>query len=195
MSGGHDPIHPITQNERQIFDYLLRPDDSYDSNGVYWADMPLSKRVHFVSSYDAKEANRELSSIGKMMKKDPLSPVGAYFRNMVIPGAGLGLEGYVLFSIGNIKPLLAASGAFTSCWGKNASDCDKNWVAAVEYLEIVGIMIGQVLVGFLGELPCLMVLDGTDCTGQVIGWAEDGVSYKIPPSCSSVCSCSLRHGA
>jgi hypothetical protein len=28
------------------------------------------------------------------MKKDPLSPVGWYFRNAIIPDAGLGLEGY-----------------------------------------------------------------------------------------------------
>ena len=152
MSGGHHgPIHHITENERQIFDYLLRPDDSYDSNGVYWADMPIAKRVKFVGSYDAQEAKRELGVVGRMFKKDPLSPVSAYFRNMVLPGAGLGLEGYVLFSIGNIKPLLAAKGAFPSCWGKKATDCDPQWIAAVDYLEIIGIIVGQILVGVLGK--------------------------------------------
>ena len=83
----------LSGNERQIFDYLLKPDDIYDANGVYWADLPLAQRVKFVSSYDAKEARRELSNIGAMTKKDPLSPVAYYFRNMVLPGAGLGLEG------------------------------------------------------------------------------------------------------
>ena len=90
-----EPAHDMSESERQIFNYLIHPDDSYDANGVYWADMPIGKRIGFVGSYDAAEAKKELKSIGSMMKKDPLSPVGYYFRNMVIPGAGLGLEGYV----------------------------------------------------------------------------------------------------
>lgn len=141
--------HPITENERQIFDYLLRPDDSYDENGVYWADMPLMKRAKFVSSYDNAEAKRELKAIGSMIKKDPLSPIAYYFRNMVLPGAGLGLEGYVLFSIGNITPLFTSPGPFASCW--KGETCSANWVNAIQYLEVVGIIIGQVLVGVLGD--------------------------------------------
>ena len=89
-----DPVQHITGNEKEIFQHLLRPDDSYDGNGIYWADMPLAKRVKFVSNYDNKEARRELRSIWNMMKIDPLSPISYYFRNMVIPGAGLGLEGW-----------------------------------------------------------------------------------------------------
>lgn len=95
MDGTHDPIHQMTNNEKEIFDYLIKPDDSYDTNGVYWADMPLMKRVKFITSYDAGEARRELASIWQMTKRDPLEPVMYYFRNMVIPGAGLGLEGYL----------------------------------------------------------------------------------------------------
>ena len=93
MSGTHDPIHEMTDNEKQIFDYLIKPDDSYDTAGVYWADMPLMKRVKFVTAYDGQEAGRELSNIWAMTKRDPLEPFRYYFRNMVIPGAGLGLEG------------------------------------------------------------------------------------------------------
>ncbi|MCJ1312856.1 hypothetical protein MMC25_006532 [Agyrium rufum] len=150
MTGTHDPIHSITENEREIFKYLIRPDDSYDENGVYWADMPLAKRVGFVSSYDAAESKRELRAIGAMMKKDPLSPVGWYMRNCVIPGAGLGLEGYVLFSIGNLQPLFAAPGAFDTCWG-SYKICSGTWVEAVTYLETSGIIVGQVLVGIIGD--------------------------------------------
>ena len=85
--------HEITENERDIFDYLIHPDDSYDKNGVYWADMPIAKRAKFVSDYDRKESARELAAIGRLAKADPLAPIGWYFRNCVIPGAGLGLEG------------------------------------------------------------------------------------------------------
>jgi len=144
--------YPSTRNEgyeKQIFQYLLKPDDSYTPEGVYWADLPIGKRIGFVGRTDAAEAKAELSAIGAMMKKDPLSPVGWYFRHAVIPGAGLLLEGYVLFSIGNLSPLFAA--AWPSCWGSNATDCNKQWVAAVTYLEIVGIIFGQVSVGILGD--------------------------------------------
>ena len=160
MSGTHNPLQDpnfqINQNEQQIFDYLLKPDDSYTRDGVYWADLPITKRIGFVASLDAAETRRELSGIWAMTKKDPLSPVGYYFRNMVLPGAGLGLEGYVLFSIGNLKPLFAA--AFPLCWGTpskkkphNGSICNPTWIAAVDYLEICGIIVGQILVGVLGD--------------------------------------------
>ena len=89
----NDVAHRLPPNERQIFDYLLKPDDNYTAGGIYWADLPFAQRVRFVSSNDAKEAGRELRNIGAMTKKDPLSPVAYYFKNMVLPGAGLGLEG------------------------------------------------------------------------------------------------------
>lgn len=95
----HDPNYQMTENEKQIFDYLIKPDDSYDTHGVYWADMPLMKRIKFVTTYDAGEAARELRSIWQMAKRDPLEPVMYYIRNMVIPGAGLGLEGYSYTSL------------------------------------------------------------------------------------------------
>ncbi|KAK3068957.1 hypothetical protein LTR53_013082, partial [Teratosphaeriaceae sp. CCFEE 6253] len=134
--------------ESGVFRSLLLPDDSYDEHGTYWADMPLGKRYAFVSKVDNAEARKELASIGRMIKADPLSPIGYYMRNMVIPGAGLLLEGYVLFSIGNVKPLLAA--AFPGCWSKYTV-CDKTWTQAVDYLEICGIIVGQILVGILGD--------------------------------------------
>jgi hypothetical protein len=80
-------------NESAVFRSLLLPDDSYDETGTYWADMTIAKRLKFVNKVDAAEAKKELQSIGRMMKKDPLSPVSYYFRNMVIPGMGLLLEG------------------------------------------------------------------------------------------------------
>lgn len=48
---------------------------------------------------------------------------------------------YVLFSIGNIKPLLQKS--FASCW-QTHEICDKKWIEATEYLEVLGIIVGQV---------------------------------------------------
>lgn len=56
---------------------------------------------------------------------------------------------YVLFSIGNIRPLFSA--AFPSCWGKKPKTCNITWIYAVDYLEISGIIVGQILVGILGD--------------------------------------------
>lgn len=137
----------MTQNEQQIFNYLLKPDDLYNEQGVYWADLPIMKRISFVTHANNVEVKKELGTIGRMIKKDPLSPVAFYFRNMVLPGAGLGLEGYVLFSIGNLKPLFQAG--FADCWKGNT--CNPTWIAAVDYLEICGIIVGQILVGILGD--------------------------------------------
>lgn len=92
-TASHNPMYQTTEHERQIFDHLIKPDDMYDEHGVYFHDLPLMKKIKFVLGQDAKEAARELGSIWAMTKKDPLAPVSYYFRNMVLPGAGLGLEG------------------------------------------------------------------------------------------------------
>jgi hypothetical protein len=136
------------EQEKAIFSYLTHPDDIYTPEGVYWADLPWSQRLSFVNRTSNEEAARELGATWASFKKDPLAPVGWYFRNAVLPGAGIGLEGYVLFSIGNLSPLFSAT--WKSCW-KTYDVCSENWVAAVTYLEVIGIMVGQVLVGIQGD--------------------------------------------
>lgn len=93
------PFTHTAENEKQIFSYLLHPDDSYTPEGVYWADLPLGKRYAFVAKVNGEESAKELAEIWKMTKADPLSPFGWYFRHAILPGAGLGLEGYVVCSV------------------------------------------------------------------------------------------------
>lgn len=96
MGGQHvatADLGDMKHNESEVFRSLLLPDDSYDENGTYWADMKVAQRLKFVNKADSAEAKKEVQSIGRMMKADPLSPVSYYFRNMVIPGMGLLLEG------------------------------------------------------------------------------------------------------
>lgn len=98
-TGEAEASYPYThnaENEKEIFSYLLHPDDSYTPEGVYWADLPLGKRFAFVSKVNGEESSKEWKWIWEMTKEDPLSPVGWYFRHAVLPGAGLGLEGYVI---------------------------------------------------------------------------------------------------
>ncbi|KAI1844388.1 hypothetical protein JX265_010181 [Neoarthrinium moseri] len=141
-------VPPATDYEKEIFKHITQPDDSYTSEGVYWADLPFWKRWSFVSAVDRAESKTEMSNIWAMVKNDPLSPLGWYWRNAILPGAGLGLEGYVLFSIGNLEPLFKS--VWPECWG-HATVCSKNWVASVTYLEVIGIMVGQVGVGIIGD--------------------------------------------
>lgn len=86
-------IGHMSDNEASVFRSLLLPDDSFDEHGTYWADMSIAQRIAFVNKVNNAESKKELKSIGRMMKKDPLSPISFYFRNMVIPGMGLLLEG------------------------------------------------------------------------------------------------------
>jgi hypothetical protein len=86
-------IHNMDPREEAVFKQILLPDDSYDETGTYWGDMGIWRRIKFVNKVDSAEAVKELRAIGRMFKNDPLSPFGFYLKNMVIPGAGLLLEG------------------------------------------------------------------------------------------------------
>lgn len=46
-----------------------------------------------------QESNKEVRTVWNMFKEDPLSPLGAYWRNFGMPGIGLFLEGYVVSSL------------------------------------------------------------------------------------------------
>ena len=41
--------------------------------------------------------------------------------------------------------------AYGSCWGSTPKICNETWVQATAYLEVIGIIIGQVLVGIIGD--------------------------------------------
>lgn len=76
-------------------------------------------------------------------------------RHIIRPCAvtPLTTSSYVLFSIGNVKPLYSA--AFPNCWDTKKPQsklvCDKEWLRSIEYLEVIGIIVGQILVGFVGD--------------------------------------------
>ncbi|WVO14752.1 hypothetical protein L204_102390 [Cryptococcus depauperatus] len=129
-----------------LFDDLA-PEDSYHQ-GVYWADLPFNNRRKWVDHQSNAEAKKELSHIWSMFKQDPLSPLSVYFERYVMGGFGLFTEGYALFSIGNLSALYKA--VWPHCW-KTHQVCDSNWIAAVDYLQIIGIIIGQILVGIEGD--------------------------------------------
>ncbi|PKS12627.1 hypothetical protein jhhlp_000835 [Lomentospora prolificans] len=145
----HTPEPRTTEDERSIFGYLTHPDDIYTPDGRYWADLPLRERIAFVNRVNHQEAKSEFRSFRHAVRKNPLRPITWYFRNAVLPGAGIGLQGYVLFSIGNLHTLFAS--AWPQCWSDDATQCDVNLVASVIYLGIIGITVGQIGVGIIGD--------------------------------------------
>ncbi|WFD22738.1 hypothetical protein MEQU1_001414 [Malassezia equina] len=161
------------------FHDIIYPSDSYTSNGTYWADLPLHERLSFVNSQSNAEARRELGVMWSMFKSDPLSLVKAYFSRYVINGLGMFVEGYTLFSVGNLKPLFQNtdhsvapekgdhSSAFYRCWKTNEI-CNKDWMRAIDYLEIVGIICGQILVGVEG-----------DWVGRKFGMVQDALIMTL----------------
>ncbi|PWN50905.1 MFS general substrate transporter [Violaceomyces palustris] len=132
------PAGGLSKEATSTLDAILYPEDSYTSD----------KKTAFVNRQSNAEAIRELKVIGGMFKKDPLSPISAYFSKYVITGLGLFVEGFTLFSVGNLTPLFKA--VWPECW-KNYEVCDEHWIHAVDYLEIVGIIVGQILVGIEGD--------------------------------------------
>ncbi|SPO29969.1 related to inorganic phosphate transporter [Ustilago trichophora] len=150
-SGSTPNEHHSNLNAAQssVLDETLFPADSYTSDTkTYWADLPFWEKTKWVNAQSNAEARRELGQIGGMFKRDPLSPLRAYYNNYVITGLGLFVEGYTLFSVGNLKPLFKA--VWPQCW-KTHRVCNENWDSAIDYLEIVGIIVGQILVGIEGD--------------------------------------------
>ncbi|GAC97990.1 potential glycerophosphoinositol permease [Pseudozyma hubeiensis SY62] len=145
----HDVHAGPSAAQSQVLDETLFPADSYTRDTkTYWADLPFWEKTRWINAQSNQEARRELGEIGSMFKRDPLSPLRAYYNNYVITGLGLFVEGYTLFSIGNLSPLFKA--VWPECW-KNYRVCDEGWLHAIDYLEIVGIIFGQILVGIEGD--------------------------------------------
>lgn len=69
-----------------------------------------------------QELARDASTIWRMFKRDPLSPVRSYVHNFAMPGVGLFLEGYVIFSISNNSTLFKQS--YRACWN-DFTECNK----------------------------------------------------------------------
>ncbi|KWU43916.1 MFS general substrate transporter [Rhodotorula sp. JG-1b] len=127
----------------------LYPDDSYTPDGTYWADLPRAERSRFVNKQFTTEWGRELRETWALFKQDPGAPLKAYWNKYVLTGMGLFVEGFVLFSIGNLKSLFAST--WPQCWGKNPTVCDENWINAINYTQTCGIIIGQAIVGIEGD--------------------------------------------
>ncbi|KAI9763274.1 MAG: hypothetical protein M1840_000805 [Geoglossum simile] len=139
------PSKQIRLSIPALFRLHLHPPDIYTPEGIYFADLPFLQRARFVLSVDSSELHSELRTI---KSRSVWANVKTYFREYVVPGMGLGLEGYVLFSIGNLTVLF--EGVWPKCW-KTFEICSEQWVHTITYLEVLGITMGQIFVGVIGD--------------------------------------------
>lgn len=73
-----------------------------------------------------------------------------WWGSWAIPGMGMFTEAYVLFAIGNIKPLLKVM--YPNCWGSGEpADCNKGAQEQIETIEIAGIIVGMLVIGFFAD--------------------------------------------
>jgi MFS family permease len=141
-----DPVQYPTSVDELLREDLF-PSDSFLGT-TYWADLPLGKQIKWVNEQSDAEARRELKALGASFKRDPLQPFRDYFGKYVITGMGLFVEGYTLFSVGNLRSLF--QDVFPACWNTYVV-CSADLIASVDYLEIVGIIGGMVAVGIIGD--------------------------------------------
>jgi MFS family permease len=71
-----------------------------------------------------------------------------WLLSWMIPGGGMFLEAYYIFSIGNIGPLLQKE--YPSCW-KKYKTCSKTLTQIPSYIQICGIILGMITIGYLGD--------------------------------------------
>jgi DNA modification methylase len=129
----------LPANPEELLHETLYPDDAYVDR-VYWADLPTKEKSRWVNKQQNEEIAREFRLVWDIFKKDPLKPWFLYFRNYVITGLGFFVEGYVLFSVGNILTLFDV--VWPECY-KRFKICSETWVHTINYLEIVGIIVGK----------------------------------------------------
>lgn len=79
------PPQPATADVEDVQTALF-PEDIYTREGTYWADLPAREQSAWIHSHSNAEAKRELGVLGRMVKADPLSPLGAYFHRYVLTG-------------------------------------------------------------------------------------------------------------
>ena len=124
----------------------LYPEDAFHGQ-TYWADLPRKEQAKWICEQNNAEAAHEFGQVWQTFKTDPLKPFSLYFRNYAVTGLGFFTEGYTLFSVGNILSLFES--VWPACY-KEYKVCNKVWVQSIDYLEIVGILLGQITVGFIG---------------------------------------------
>jgi MFS family permease len=135
------------EEHKHLLNNALYPADAF-SGTSYWADLPASEQLLWVKNKARKEARREYAAVKQLAKAGILRPFWEYCRTYAFPGAGFFVEGYVLFSVGNIMPLFKA--VWPQCFDETIV-CSEQSIKAIKYMEIVGILCGQLVVGYLGD--------------------------------------------
>jgi MFS family permease len=78
-------------------------------------------------------------------------PIAQFFfwvKSWALPGIGMFCESYFIFSIGNITPIFQET--YKSCW-KTHKTCSASLINAETYIQVAGIILGMLLMGFIAD--------------------------------------------
>lgn len=124
----------------------LYPEDAYHGQ-TYWVDLPSKEQAKWVSEQKSEEAARKFGPVWQNFKTDPLKPFSLYFRNYAVTVYASSPKGTLcsLLEIASqcmrrFGPRITKNTTFVIRYGSKSIDC----------LEIVGILLGQIIVGFIG---------------------------------------------
>ncbi|WPT13011.1 Putative inorganic phosphate transporter 1-12 [Picochlorum sp. SENEW3] len=136
------------------------PEPIYSLRSVEHGEEALALAKSMTSLSDMSET--DVAIMSRMTSEDhdlitPEKPSKNWFMfainwwlSWAIPGMGMFSEAYILFAIGNIKPLLRIM--YPNCWGKaTPTDCDTSVVGDIETIEICGIIGGMLILGFSAD--------------------------------------------
>ncbi|KAI7844838.1 hypothetical protein COHA_001492 [Chlorella ohadii] len=136
-----------------------------DAPAPYDAAPPLSRApstVHSVHLRDLKPGdlfaisrlritNRDLEEPPPPPHRNPVVRALRWWRSWALPGAGMFIEAWMIFAIGNIKPLLAID--MPNCFGhQQPYSCDQTASDSVTYVEVSGIIVGMLALGFFADI-------------------------------------------
>ncbi|KAL4434292.1 hypothetical protein ABPG75_000733 [Micractinium tetrahymenae] len=83
--------------------------------------------------------------------RSPLVRALRWWRSWALPGMGMFVEAWMIFAIGNILPLLAIN--YPHCFGDaQPPSCNQSAADAVTYIEVCGIILGMLVLGFFADI-------------------------------------------
>lgn len=102
-------------------------------------------------AYEALEDDI-VNDMDEVLSSEPKQPVPLWKELLKAgrTGAGMFVESYFIFAVGNIGSIWKY--LYPDCYGEKKTDnCDPQTVVAVPYVEIAGIVVGMLLFGSLAD--------------------------------------------
>lgn len=103
-----------------------------------------------ISRFHSNDHNFAVPKDEKEKLRNPVIKFAQWWGSWAVPGLGMFSEAYILFAIGNIKPLLKID--YPNCFGSaEPPDCNQSAVSNASNIEICGVIGGMLVLGYLAD--------------------------------------------